>query len=421
MVTAVRAHLSITHALAVLLLAAVLTGCGSTLKGGPNADANGAPTATSCQQTVLQTIGQVLGRVYREGISSERTAAAEHLIETSAPLRAAVERGDPVAASAAAHALLKTGHMTNLRVSHAGRTLVDLGGPALAPLRGTLTGERGKPIGSYTASVWSDVGFLDEARGVAEGLISLRTSNRSLGGSLALGSGPLPSEGTLAHGHALYRFTSFPAESYPAGALRIYVLKSIASTAPLCGSSGDDTLVNTLQRVAQLIYAAETGARRSEQVRRVQRNRPLLEAVARRDPVATEAAIRVLLHQHVVRMRVSAGGRLLSDVGGPYVLAPITAPLRLHGRRIGSVELSIQDDEGYKRLAGRLAGLRVLMYMDPARPTLVKNSLGPAPGVVPASGSYTYRGESFRVFTVHAQAFPSGPLTIRVLVPIPYP
>jgi hypothetical protein len=51
---------------------------------------------------------------------------------------------------------------------------------------------------------------------------------------------------------------------------------------------------------------------------------------------------------------------------------------------------------------------------------LVKNSLGPEPGEPPASGSYTYRGQRYRVFTVDATAFPSGPLTIRVLVPIPY-
>jgi hypothetical protein len=57
------------------------------------------------------------------------------------------------------------------------------------------------------------------------------------------------------------------------------------------------------------------------------------------------------------------------------------------------------------------------MYMNSQ---LVKNSLGPSPGTVPASGPYEYRGHSFRVFTVNARAFPSGPLTIRVLIPMPY-
>jgi hypothetical protein len=114
---------------------------------------------------------------------------------------------------------------------------------------------------------------------------------------------------------------------------------------------------------------------------------------------------------------VNAGGRLLADVGGPYVLAPVQAVLRDGGRRIADFELAIQDDEGYLRLLRRLAGVNVLMYMGPR---LVKNSLGPSPGSVPPSGLYRYRGRSFNVFTVHAQAFPSGPLEIRALIPIPY-
>ena len=100
------------------------------------------------------------------------------------------------------------------------------------------------------------------------------------------------------------------------------------------------------------------------------------------------------------------------------MLAPVRATLRLHGRQIGNLVLSIQDDEGYLRLARRLAGLHVLMYMGGTR--LVKNSLGPAPGAVPTSGLYRYRGHTFRVFTLNAHAFPSGPLRISVLIPIPY-
>jgi hypothetical protein len=63
------------------------------------------------------------------------------------------------------------------------------------------------------------------------------------------------------------------------------------------------------------------------------------------------------------------------------------------------------------------------MYMNAAH-QLVKDSLGPQPGpalaTVPASGAFHHEGRSFLVFTVHAEAFPSGPLTIRVLVPMPY-
>ncbi len=129
-------------------------------------------------------------------------------------------------------------------------------------------------------------------------------------------------------------------------------------------------------------------------------------------------------HSHIVRLRViAAGGHLLADVGGPYVLAPVRAPLRLHGKRIGELVLSIQDDEGYLRLARRLIGLDVLMYMNPTHPKLVKNSLGHGVGgfsSVPASGLFIYHGHTFRVFTLNARAFPSGPLRISAFVPIPY-
>jgi hypothetical protein len=118
-----------------------------------------------------------------------------------------------------------------------------------------------------------------------------------------------------------------------------------------------------------------------------------------------------------VRLRVTVGGRLLADVGGPFVLAPVHGVLRSGGRGLGSFVLSIQDNEGYMRLAKRLVGVDVLMYMGPQ---LTKNSLGPSPGRVPPSGTYRYRGNDFAVYTLHAEAFPAGPLEIRVLVPLPY-
>jgi hypothetical protein len=410
-------------AAAALMLTGVLAGCGSTVTVQPAAHvsdvvdppAPGIPA--DCPATVLDTVGRVLTRVYREGISSERTLSAEHLIAGSTALRQAIESDDAPAARAAARALLATGHMTNLRVTRGTKTLVDLGGAALAPIRGTIRGAGGTAIASYLTSVWADSGFVAEANGIAQGQAAVRFHNRTITGSLALPSEPLPNDGTLTRGHVVYQFTSLPAEAYPSGAVRIYVLIPLSATATLCGASNEDTLVNTLARIAKEIYAGERGPRTLAQIKRVQHDGPLLSAVARRDPTATKAAIEALLHHHLVRLRVSADGRLLSDVGGPYVLAPVSAPLRLNGRKIGNFVLSIQDDEGYKRLTDRLAGLNVLMYMNSK---LVKNSLGPNPGPVPASGAYQYRGHSFRVFTVHATAFPSGQLVIRVLVPIPY-
>lgn len=414
--------------LALIVALAVLAGCGSNLKGGPTATASQTSASSECPQVVMKTLSAVLGRIYHEGVSSERTASAEHLIGGSAALRQAIEAGSASQARAAAQALLKTGHLTNLRVTARGRVLVSVGGPALTPLRGAIKSASGATIATYLFSVWSDSGFASESSGVAEGLIALRAGGRSIGGSVYLPAGTLPQQGTVTRRGVEYEYTSFPGQLYPSGAVEIYVLKPLAEIQKLCGATADDTVVNTLGRVADLIYAAEAGPRTLVQIHRVQDNAALLHAVAEENIPATTAAVAALLHHHLVRLRVlSRSGRLLDDDGGPYVLAPVHASLRLNGRIIGHIVLSIQDDEGYEKLARRLAGLDVLMYMAPlpgsTAPRLVKNDLGPGvggPQSVPASGSYTYRGKEFRVLTVHATAFPSGPLTIRVLIPIPY-
>jgi len=415
------------------VLTAVLAGCGTSSQEARVMGVVGpqpASVPSSCSTAVLGTLSSVLQRVYREGVHGERIGSAEYLIGHSEALRAAVESANKPAARAAAHALLATGHMTDISITREGRPFIEVGGPALAPLQGTLTGANGAQIATYMASVWADNGFLIEGEGITQGLVALRAGQRTIGGghgARALGTATLANEGTLSFEHVGYSYTSFPAQAYPSGALRVYLLVPISTTLALCGATRQDTIVNTLRRVAALIYSGEMGQAAHKQVRRVQHNRALLTAVAHKEPAATEAAIKTLLNEHIVRLRVSAGGQLLSDVGGPYVLAPVSAPLRLNGRTIGSFVLSIQDDEGYLRLTRRLAGLDVLMYMSLSPggpPQLVKDSLGPAPGpalsAVPASGPFRYEGRSFRVFTVHAKAFPSGALTVRVLVPLPY-
>jgi hypothetical protein len=434
MVHLLRRSSTATRICAALVLVLALAAGGAALKESNSAHASStarasgtgqasATTAAGCPSTVLSTLSSVLQRVYREGVSSERTASAEAMVEGSPALRAAVEVGNAKAARAAAKALTATGHLTNLEVTRNGHTLVSVGGPALAPLHGTLKNAAGAKIADYVLSVWADSGFAAEGSGVAEGLVDLRTAGgHSIAGSAELPDGALAAEGTITRHEADYQYTSFKAQSYPSGKpLSVYLLKPLTAVQGLCGASAEDTAVNTLSSVANLIYEGEAGSRTGVQVARVQHDRALQLAVAQHDASATRAAIISLLNHHIVRLRVSDTKGLLSDVGGPYVLAPVTAPLRANGHRIGSFVLSIQDDEGYLRLTRRLAGLDVLMYMNgKGGQRLVKNSLGPYPGNVPASGDFTYHGHSFRVITVHAKAFPSGPLTIRVLIPIPY-
>ncbi len=391
-----------------------------------SADPPAPAVARACSRAVLGALSDVTANVYHEGVFSARTASALSLIEHSAPLREAVERDDPRAARTAARALIATGHMTNLKVIRggtaaegAGRVLADAGAlNALAPLHGSILDATGAPIASFVASVWTDAGFLDETNGIAEGLAVLRAHGRSIAGSLALPAGELPAQGELTVKRVDYRYTSFAADAYPSGSpLRVYVFRSLSSIAPLCGRTPTDTALNTVSRVARLIYTGEIGARALDQMRRVQHNQPLLRAVAEREPEATRLAIDKLLNEHIVRIRVSVDGQLLSDVGGPYVLAPVRAPLRVKGRTIGDVVISIQDDLGYLLLAQRLAGVKVVIQRDSQ---VVMSSFELPPSQLPTEGPLRYQGHDYSVFTLHAEAFPSGPLEISVLIPIPY-
>jgi hypothetical protein len=169
MLARLKTPASVARTLAALAALTLLGGCGKGSISGSSTHAAivaGAPAGhTTCAQTVLDVLGRVARRIYRQGVSSERTASAAHLIAASHSLREAVERGDAAATRAAARALIAGGHMTNLRVMRGASVLADVGGAAVTPLRGILRGAGGQPIGSYVTSVWSDEGLLAETDG----------------------------------------------------------------------------------------------------------------------------------------------------------------------------------------------------------------------------------------------------------------
>jgi hypothetical protein len=189
-----------------------------------------------------------------------------------------------------------------------------------------------------------------------------------------------------------------------------------------CASSADGTLADTLGGVGARIYDSERARNGSAAIaiRSVTSSSALARAVAAGDPVAARAAVTriVFNHLHIVRLRVIHDGRVLSDVGGPFVLAPISGEIRLDGRLVGRYVLSIQDDIGYVKLAGRLAGLQVVMRSGGRQ---VVSSLSPAPGFIPRRGSLTFGGLTYVTHTIDAVAFPGGPLQIYLLARRPSP
>src|SRR4029077_2549083 len=151
----------------------------------------------------------------------------------------------------------------------------------------------------------------------------LRAGTHKLWGSFPLPARRLPVKGARRVDGKRYRYTSIQGVRYPSGKVRIYLVRPAGSFGTLCGANARATQVATLQSVARLIYAGEVGPRAQTQVRRVESDPALLRAVAARDPEATRLAIDKLLTEHIVRLRVLVQGRLLRDVGGPYVLGPV--------------------------------------------------------------------------------------------------
>jgi hypothetical protein len=164
------------------------------------------------------------------------------------------------------------------------------------------------------------------------------------------------------------------------------------------------------------VQSAEVRADRSQ----VEHNQPLLLAMSSGAPAAVKSAVTSLVFSgtHIVRLRVSAHGSVVSDVGGPYVLAPVGGSLRLHGRTVGSYLLSVQDDSGYVKLEQRFVGGLVLMRINGSYVPVEGTAAAPSPPL-PARGPVTYHGLDYQVFSFDARAFPAGRLHVQLLLRVP--
>ncbi len=170
------------------------------------------------------------------------------------------------------------------------------------------------------------------------------------------------------------------------------------------------------------IYSHELsgpGVRADE--RQVESNGPLLNALANGNLTGIREAVTSLVysHTHIVRLRVVQGNTVQADIGGPYIIAPVSGSLRFHRRTVGHYLLSVQDDLGYVKLEMRYLGLPLVLQMGALRLPL-EGTLAAAPASIPNLGPVTYRGASYEAFSFEAMAFPQGKLRISLLVPLPH-
>jgi hypothetical protein len=187
-----------------------------------------------------------------------------------------------------------------------------------------------------------------------------------------------------------------------------------------CGAGAAEELGHTVGVLATRIYGNElSGGEVRRDRRQVEGFQPLLSAVAKDDRSATVAAVASLVyaHTHIVRLRVTRAGKLLADVGGPYILAPVSGSLRRGGKEIGRYVLSVQDDLGYVKLVSRFLGVPLVLRAG-SHTLPVEGTLTPPPASIPNRGTIDYRGRTYVAVSFDVSAFPSGRLRVSVLTPL---
>jgi len=194
------------------------------------------------------------------------------------------------------------------------------------------------------------------------------------------------------------------------------------ATPATCGAASTATVAAVDVAVAQRIYAGELHSREvSADLAHVTGSRELLGALASANVAAVKAAVTTIVytpHWHIVRLRVLAHGRVLADVGGPDVIAPVSGSLSYRGRQVGTFVMSVQDDLGYTKLVSRFTGVPIDLYRGGS---FLMGTLQPAPSTLHSGASLRVAGRSYLEQVLTAKAFPSGTLQALLLVPAATP
>lgn len=410
----------------VLLLCLALVGCGTdedpraSLEGPDAFVRSPAEAMAGCTTVGARTIARVAARIYQESLHGRVAMQAAHRLQRSAALITAVQNDDPLAARQALIEAMK-GQIVRASVLRDSHLLASVGdSAALAPVSvPLLDASRGK-VGRVILSTQASKSFIDTVAQVTASEVALFHGHRQLVSSLAgqrVALSSIPASGPVSYRGVKYQASSFSATGFPKQPLRIALLTGSDTLA--CASTGAQTTADVLGAVGERLYRAEQS---SHKVTRViglmERSHAFLRAVAQRDPFLTRQAIIGFFRNrsHVVRVRVTVGGRLLVDVGGSEVLAPVAGTLRLHGRVIGHFLTAIQDDAGYEKLAHEFTGAQVTMQVGSHQ--LSSTLPGDRAGTVATGrGSATYEGVRYSVYSFAGKAFPSGRLLISLLVP----
>ena len=191
-----------------------------------------------------------------------------------------------------------------------------------------------------------------------------------------------------------------------------------AASSTRCGPATAATIASVDDYVARRIYAGElSGTEVGGDIAHVTGSAELLAALHNANQRAVYAAVHKLVYTplwHIVRLRVLQHGRIMADVGGPDIIAPLSGTLRFKGRTVGSFVMSVQDDLGYVKLVSRFIGVPIDLYR---AGSFVMGTLKPPPASVSNGESLTVGQSDYQSVVLSTAAFPAGTLKVALFVP----
>jgi hypothetical protein len=176
---------------------------------------------------------------------------------------------------------------------------------------------------------------------------------------------------------------------------------------------------------AQGAYNRETrGSKLRHETARIAADAILLGALARGDLAGARAEAQAQLlspanhFAHVTRISVVRGARVLVNAtlnsDGVYVVAPARRELALHGRRVGTLLVSIQDVTGFVKLVRRRTGAEVVVRGGSGQ---VRASLSAAVRAqLPPAGGARIGGRDYLVRSFGESGWGGEPLAVWVLL-----
>jgi hypothetical protein len=192
---------------------------------------------------------------------------------------------------------------------------------------------------------------------------------------------------------------------------------AVASSA--CGAATTGAVAAVDAAVTTNIYANELGGQEvSDDLALITGSQRLIDAVTSQDLKAVHQAASALVYHptwHIVALRVldSAGG-VLADVGGKFVIAPVSGVLRsASGEQIGSFVMSVQDDAGVTKLESDSVGDPIGIYY---KGPLVASLGARFPRKAPTGSSLRIGRVTYRTVWLTYNAYPSGTLRALLLV-----